>query len=204
MNPAQRAPVGVILAGGRGRRLGGAKALATLDGRPLILAPLAAMRAALADVVVVAKRDTELPSLPQTPVWTEPDEPSHPLVGIVHALDCAGGRSVLVCAADLPFVTPATLRALALAPAGGASAVLASVDGAVQPLLGRYEPECAARLAPAASEGRLAMRTVVAELGARPLEVCAEELFNVNTSTDLRTAQARLRGEGGGSALSRR
>ncbi len=193
MSDPKRQPVGVILAGGRGRRLGGDKAVISLAGQPLIRWPLAAMRAALTDVAVIAKPDTALPDLAGIPVWSEPAEPSHPLVGIVHALRLASGRAVLVCPADLPFVTPATLRALAGADAGDAPAVIAAVDGLVQPLLGRYEPECAALLALAAQEGREAMRAVVADLGARELEFDAFELFNVNTPEELRRAEARVR-----------
>jgi molybdopterin-guanine dinucleotide biosynthesis protein A len=193
MSGPERQPVGVILAGGRGRRLGGDKALVSLAGQPLILRPLAAMRAVLTDVAVVAKPDTALPDLAGIPVWSEPAEPSHPLVGIVHALCRAGGRAVLVCAADLPFVTPATLRVLASADADGAPAVVAAVDGVAQPLLGRYEPGSAALLQSPAIEGRVAMRAVVAALGARVIELDPLELFNVNTPEDLRDAEARLR-----------
>jgi molybdopterin-guanine dinucleotide biosynthesis protein A len=193
MSDPEHQPVGVILAGGRGRRLGGDKALASLAGQPLILRPLAAMRAVLTDVAVVAKPDTALPDLAGTPVWSEPAEPSHPLVGIVHALHLADGRAVLVCAADLPFVTPATLKALAGADAGAASAVIAAVQGVAQPLLGRYEHGCAALLEPIAREGRAAMRDVVRALGARQFELDALELFNVNTPEDLRRAEARVR-----------
>jgi len=63
---------------------------------------LEALRAALGEVVVVAKRSTPLPEL-DVPVWIEPDEPRHPRAGIVHALERARGRSVLACAADLPL-----------------------------------------------------------------------------------------------------
>ena len=50
-----------VLAGGRGSRIGGHKALVPLCGRPLITYPLAAARAAGLSAVVVAKRDTQLP-----------------------------------------------------------------------------------------------------------------------------------------------
>ncbi|MGB9184144.1 MAG: molybdenum cofactor guanylyltransferase [Solirubrobacteraceae bacterium] len=195
MSGPERQPVGVILAGGRGRRLGGDKALVSLAGQALILRPLAAMQAVLTDVAVVAKPDTALPALAGIPVWSEAAEPSHPLVGIVHALALAGGRAVLVCPADLPFVTAASLRALAGADAGTAPAVIAAVDGVAQPLLGRYEPGCAALLEPLAREGRVAMRAAVAQLGARQFELDALELFNVNTPEDLRRAEARVRGQ---------
>ena len=98
-------PIGVILAGGRGRRIGGAKATVQLCKKPLICYPLAALQDALADVAVMAKLETKLPSLPGLTVWVEPDAQQHPLVGIVRALALAEGRPVVICAVDLPFVS---------------------------------------------------------------------------------------------------
>ena len=43
MSAASGLPVGVVLAGGQGRRLGGKKATATLGGRPLLSYPLQAL-----------------------------------------------------------------------------------------------------------------------------------------------------------------
>ena len=80
-------------------------------------------------------------------VWIEPDYPRNPLLGIVEALALAGGRPVLVCPADLPFITPALLRALAASPEDDAPAIVASVDGVIRPLVGCYRPHAAALLA---------------------------------------------------------
>src|SRR3979409_432737 len=109
----RRAPMGVILAGGLGRRLGGSKAVVQLAGRPLISYPLAAVQTALGEVASIARADSQLPSLSGVTVWVEPDTPRHPLVGIVQALALAEGRSVVVCAVDLPFVTPELIYRLA-------------------------------------------------------------------------------------------
>jgi molybdopterin-guanine dinucleotide biosynthesis protein A len=162
-------PVGVILAGGRARRLGGAKATITLAGRPLLEHALAAMRAALAggdgqageepelgrdvSLAVVAKPGTALPALGTVALWTEPAEPFHPLVGLIRALEGAAGRAVLVCPLDLPFITAETLRRLGWGPAEGAPALLAARDGIVQPLLGRWEPVALAGLRSALGSG---------------------------------------------------
>ena len=186
-------PVGVVLAGGVGRRLGGAKATAELAGRPLVAWPLAALREALGtggEVVVVAKPATELPAALGVEVWIEPATPSHPLVGLVRALEGAGGRPVLVCPVDVPFVTAATLARLARTPGALAG------DGArVHPLLGRWEPGTlpALREVLAAGEPLPAMRALAADLGARALEVDVGELVNVNTPEDLAAAAARVR-----------
>ena len=83
-------PVGVVLAGGLGRRLGGDKAIVELEGRPLVRYPVEALHELCDDVVVVAKRDTMLPPLAgAAELWIEPDEPRHPLTGVAHALRLA-------------------------------------------------------------------------------------------------------------------
>jgi molybdopterin-guanine dinucleotide biosynthesis protein A len=76
-----------VLAGGRGRRMGAPKPLAELGGAPLVERPLAAAAEAGLAAVVVAKAGTPLP--PGLTVWHEPDEPFHPQLAIVTALDDA-------------------------------------------------------------------------------------------------------------------
>jgi molybdopterin-guanine dinucleotide biosynthesis protein A len=188
-NPAHTGPIGAILAGGEGRRLGGAKALVELGGRPLISYPLTTLRAVLDEVAVVAKPDTQLPALPPgVEVWVEPLRPRHPVAGIIEALRRAGGRPVLVCAADMPFVTPATVVRLATADPAGAPAVIAASN----PLLGLYLPEAARELRAAAGERR-PLRQLVAALGLRTIAIPQRELFNVNTERDLQAAQPKVK-----------
>lgn len=183
-------PIGVILAGGRGRRLGGDKARAELAGRPLISYPLSALIQAVGEVAVVAKPGTLLPGLPGIPIWREAEEPHHPLVGIIHSLRTAGPRPVVVCAADMPFVTAGVLAELARADAREAPAVIAVQDGRLQPQLGRYEPAALDRLEAVPPDRPL--RTTVGELRPQLVEVPEAQLFNVNTPEDLAEAEARL------------
>jgi molybdenum cofactor guanylyltransferase len=197
-----RRPVGVVLAGGRGRRIGGDKAVVSLAGRPLLSYPVRAMLGAIDHVVVVAKPSTVLPALGDVAVWQEPEHPSHPLVGIAEALRRAAGGWVLVCAGDMPFVTVSlltSLASLALAsrasgdPGAAPAVVAASAEGALQPLLGCYGPACLEPLAAAAREAVAPARAVVEALG--PIVVPVTDpraLFNVNSASDLREAEALL------------
>jgi molybdopterin-guanine dinucleotide biosynthesis protein A len=185
--------MGAVLAGGLGRRLGGSKPLAMLGGRPLISYAVKALLAVPVPVAVVAKPDTVLPALDDAELWTEADEPRHPLVGICHALRMAAGRPVLVCAADLPFVTSESLARLARADPGDAPAVIAmSATGGLQPLLGCYQPAALEVLAPAAASAVAPLRAAVGALGPRHLELADELLFNVNTPEDLERAERRI------------
>jgi molybdenum cofactor guanylyltransferase len=134
--------IGVVLAGGAGRRLRvPSKAAVELAGRPLVAYPLAALASVCERVAVVCKPATELPSLDGVERWDEPELPRHPLVGISHALEQAD-EPVLVCAADMPFVTADACRTiLAAAGAGGGSnAAVAVAGGVLQPVFGVYAP----------------------------------------------------------------
>jgi molybdopterin-guanine dinucleotide biosynthesis protein A len=182
--------VGVVLAGGLGQRIGGAKAIVELAGRPLICYPLEALATALDEVAVLAKADTELPSLPGATVWVEAQLHHHPLVGISQALALAGGRPVLVCAVDLPFVSPELIRRLADEDPGGAPAVIAARRGRMQPLLGCYQPSAQELLGEAGSRP---LRELVAAIKPRSIEVeDPDALFNVNAPDDLLRAAAAL------------
>src|SRR5438067_10390669 len=119
------AVIGVVLAGGSGRRMGGAKAAALLAGRPLASYPAAVLATLCEKVAVVCKPDTRLPSIEGTERWDEPAEPRHPRAGISYALERAGAP-VLVCAADMPFVTADACQSLVTA-AGGAGGACAAV-----------------------------------------------------------------------------
>ncbi len=191
--PALSEPVGVVLAGGQGRRMGGEKATVLLAGQPLIAYPLQALARTVGEVRIIAKSDTELPNIAGITVWIEPQSPRHPLIGIVHALALAEGRPVLVCACDLPLVTPALLRALYREDPGDAPAVLASAGAELQPLLGCYRPAALELLRALIVDERIPMRAAAQAIGAHGLEVQdRDELFNVNSPMQLLQAAALL------------
>lgn len=190
---AESRPLGVVLAGGAGRRIGGSKALVELNHRPLISYPLEAVWRALGNVTIVAKADTELPSVPGATVWIEPEEPRHPLTGIVHALSLADLRPVLICASDMPLVSAELVARLAAADAGGAPAVVASRQGELEPLLGCYRHAALAPLTAAMRDPTVRLRDAIAALGPRRYEVeDPEQLFNVNSPDDLLQVAAML------------
>jgi molybdopterin-guanine dinucleotide biosynthesis protein A len=203
--PATRA---AVLAGGRGSRLGGAKPTADLAGRPLISYALDALAAAGLEPFVVAKRNSDLSGChlsryarqatagaPSVEVVVEPEEPTHPLAGIVAALRHAG-RPIVVLGCDFPFVPPALLRFLAEAPE---RLVVPAPGGDTQPLVARWTPALLSDLEAALAREESLRRTVAA---LEPRLLAAADLahfgdpdrvfFNVNTPEDLRAASALL------------
>jgi molybdenum cofactor guanylyltransferase len=181
--------IGALLAGGSGRRLGaGSKAAALVGGQPLASYPALALAAVCERVAVVCKRDTQLPDLPGTERWEEPDEPRHPLTGIVHALVTAGGP-VLVCAADMPFVTADACRTL-LQAAGATPAVVATAEGILQPTFGLYAPAALDVLRAAPADAPLT--ATVEALDPARVALPAALVRSVNTPEDLAEAEALL------------
>ena len=173
--------LGAILAGGAGTRVGGGKAGLELCGRPLIAYPIAAMREAGLETVVVAKRDTPLPDL-DVPVVHDRSAVLHPLAGVLAALDHAEG-AVLVVATDMPDIPPQLLRRLADADEG-ADVVVATAGGQLEPLCARYSQGAREALERALAD-EAPLRDTVAALN--PLEIAtdAAAVRNVNTLADL-------------------
>lgn len=175
--------------------MGAPKAGIELAGAPLIERPLRALREARLEAVVVAKHGAGLPPL-DVPVWEEPAEPSHPLTGVVAALE-QGGRPLVVCGCDLPFLAPALLAHLAGRPE---ALVVIEAGGRLHPLIGRYTPGLADALRAARDEQR-PLHEVAAELGAvrigepklRRYGDPARIVFNVNTPADLARAEEMVR-----------
>lgn len=188
--------IGAVLAGGAGRRMradDGGKPMALLAGRPLVRYPLTALEAVCERVAVVCKPDTSLPALEGVERWEEPSEPRHPLTGIVHALERADGP-VLVCAADMPFVTPEACRSLLSVAARAAEAPAAVAVGGerLQPLFGVYAPTALAALRAAEADAPLTMTVEALE----PVRLALPErvLRSVDTPEDLAAAELAVRG----------
>jgi molybdenum cofactor guanylyltransferase len=190
---AERSILAAVLAGGQGSRLGGEKASAELLGRPLISYPLEAAAAAGLETVVVAKPSTQLPAL-DVPILREPEEPRHPLCGVLAALDRQGDAApgaVLALGCDMPFLEPGLLEWLARLDG---AALLETADR-LQPLPGLYPAESRDRIAEAIAESEPMGLTLTALRARRvrpdELERFGEPrrlLFNINEPEDLRYA----------------
>lgn len=181
-------PLGVVLAGGAASRLGGAKATVELGGRPLVSYPLATLAEAGLEAVVVAKAGSPLPPL-DPPVVAEPDEPRHPLAGVVAAMEYAGNRPVLVVPCDTPFLSPMLLRVLASA----VKPTAVRSEGRLNALIALYPPDTLRPLEEALAEGLSATAAFEGLTDHEVIEAPAHETFNVNTPEDLAEAEARLR-----------
>jgi molybdenum cofactor guanylyltransferase len=184
--------IGAVLAGGSGSRMGGSKPCAMLAGRPLASYAVEVLSQVCDEVAVVCKPDTELPDLNGAVRWDEPEEPRHPLTGIAHALERAGGP-VLVCAADMPFVTPDACHSLieAACGAGAVDAAVAVAAGVIQPVLGLYAPSALDTFKQAPPDAPLTQ--TVAALDPVRVALPPRLVRSIDTPEDLAEAEAQLR-----------
>ncbi|WP_134765716.1 molybdenum cofactor guanylyltransferase [Nocardioides sp. 1609] len=181
----------VVLAGGRGSRLGGVdKASVEVDGRTLLVHAVDAVLDA-AEVVVVGEQ-VPMASLGR-PVTFVVEEPRHggPVAGLLAGCDAllrtpAQSPTLAVVAVDMPRLTPATVRRLHAAAHGRDGAVLVGPDGRRQLALVIDR----ARLAGAAParEGRhgMALWRLLAPLDLAEVAATGQEHRDVDTWTDLR------------------
>jgi molybdenum cofactor cytidylyltransferase len=128
---------GLVLAAGAGRRFGSVKQLAPFAGRPLIEAPVRALRAAgLARVVVVLGFEADLieghADLGSVDVvrcgrWAAGIGAS--LSAGLEALVPGAAEAAVVVLGDQPLIDPRTVRALITARGAGLDAVRATYEG---------------------------------------------------------------------------
>ena len=128
-------PLGAILAGGAGSRMGGDKAMADLGGRPLIAHIAAALDAAGCDVVAVGRTEAV------AGIRAVPDDAGGrgPAAGLRTALRVADGRPVVLVATDQPLLIPDTVASM-LQLHG--AAVVPIADGTRQVLCAVYRDAC--------------------------------------------------------------
>jgi len=131
------ATAGVVLTGGRSRRLGVDKATLLLDGETLAVRAGRRLGHVCAPVVEAGDGVSGLPAVRERPLGTGP----------LAALAAAGAwlrehghhGPALLLAVDLPRVDEPFLRWLRDRP--GASTVVLRVDGRLQPVCARYGPD---------------------------------------------------------------
>ena len=131
----------ILLAGGRGSRMGGIqKPLLEVGGRSLLDVAVAAARKAVCDPIIVVG-DAVADAAPISVVWVR-EEPAFggPAAAIVAALPLVTGARTLVLACDLPGAGAAA-QLLCAAPDRGDGVCLEDQSGSSQWLAGIYRTE---------------------------------------------------------------
>ena len=185
----------IVLAGGRGTRMGAPKASLAFEGSTLLERAVGMVSEAGCEPVVVAVRfDTPVPELAASvTVVVDPPGDGGPLAAVEGALaEAPPGADVVVVACDLPNAGPVVKRLLEVEP--GVAAAAQDRQGRLQPMCCRVPRDAALVVVSAALRaGRRRMAALLEGLegleGLEPVAVEAtdDELANLNSPDDLAT-----------------
>jgi molybdenum cofactor guanylyltransferase len=190
-----KAPVGVILAGGQSRRMGGGdKALLPFAGATLMDAVIARLHPQVSELALNANGDPS--RFVQAGLQVLPDlvrgQPG-PLAGVLAAMDWAaaiGAHAVVTVPVDTPFLPCDLVPRLILAAEAGGMAFAASVKA--HPLCALWPVALRAELAATLDRDERKVMTFVQAQNAS--EVCfapgpPDPFMNINTPEDLAAAR---------------
>lgn len=187
--------MGVVLAGGEGRRMGGQdKGLLDWRGEPMVARILAAMQPLVAEVMISANRSLAAYRAFAPRVERDlPDFPAQgPLSGLLSAMTLArslGYVALLVCPCDTPALTTDVLRRLlqAAGPFPGRPTVT-TVAGRLHPLHGVFPVSLMPALAECLARDERRVRVFLDAANVQTVDFSdqAEAFLNCNTEADLK------------------
>jgi molybdopterin-guanine dinucleotide biosynthesis protein A len=189
----RRQPVGVILAGGGARRLGGvAKGLLEIGGERIIDRVAKALRPITSRLVIVSNAAAASEWLAGADALMDERPGAGALPGVATAIR-AVQQDVLVVAWDMPFVTCAVLDPL-LRDGDGYDASMWNSASGVEPLCGYYAVSALPAIDAAIADGVRAAREIASLLRVRLLQhVSATDeptpFLSINTPADFALAR---------------
>ncbi|MEZ5542406.1 MAG: molybdenum cofactor guanylyltransferase MobA [Pseudomonadota bacterium] len=182
---------GVILAGGRGRRLGGRdKGLIEFAGQTLVERIAAALAPQVNELLISANRNLEQYRRTGYPVVTDrwPDFRG-PLAGMLAGLEQASHEHVVFVPCDTPTLPPGLVSRLGTAMARGDRQAAMVHDGMrAHPVYSMLSRDCAATLRARLIAGHYRVEDAMTQLDAVTVDFSdrPEAFFNINEPDDLR------------------
>lgn len=191
---------GLILAGGRSKRMGQDKSLLSYHGKPQVQYAFDLLRPFCAEVFVSTRSDQSqsevykgLPQLHDLPQYND----KGPIGGILSAMTLYPEAAWLILAGDLPFVSSQTIAYLLTQrdPAKLATAFVSTHDGLPEPLCAVWEPHAAQAIKKFLQEGIQCPRKVLIKSQAHLVQQKDPTwLDNVNDPQEFARAKDKLQG----------
>lgn len=184
----------IIVAGGRGSRMGRSKAMLDFGGEPMLARIVTHLRRHIDDVVIVAAPESiENLRIEASVVRIIRDEIAFqgPADALRRGLKDVAGEIAFACSCDLPLLNADVAIALA-AMLENFDAVIPEIGGRIQPLHAVYRTRCADALEAIAARGEKRLvaiadavnARVVGERELRAIDPELRSFFNVNTPDD--------------------
>lgn len=180
-----RHTLGVVLAGGKSRRMGTDKALLPLENTTFVEHAVDVLSAVFSDVII-AGGSSDVSLVASVPVIPDILEDGGPLAGLISAFEYEPDRNIFLLATDMPYVTAVEVRSVADPAVRGVHARVAVAAGRDQPLCGTYGRGCFSKAMFGTASGDLSMHAFLRRV--RNVERVhidvPEQLTNVNTPAE--------------------
>ena len=189
----------IVLAGGKGLRLGRDKALETVDSQSLLQRVVTQLSSFSNEIIIVTAKGGSLPQPFQNPrfrIVADAYPGRGALVGLATGLAASKARYNLAIACDMPFLNPALLRYM-LGLTTGFDLVIPRLNDMVEPLHAVYARSCLAPMERLLEQKNMRINALFGLVRVRYVE--ADEIdrfdprrlsfFNVNTGADLERAE---------------
>ncbi|HEY5626844.1 MAG TPA: molybdenum cofactor guanylyltransferase [Nitrospira sp.] len=188
---------GILLAGGKSRRMGEDKRFLHVGEQTLFERSLGTLRSCFSEVLVVIAQDS--PALQaEVPVIRDLVPDCGSLGGLYTGLAQALTPYVFVVACDMPFLDPKAIRAV-VDLKGRADIVMARRENGLQPMHALYGKRCLPVMEAMAKERRLKIQEiasdpaltvyVIGEAELNRIDPDGRSFLNVNTPSDLQAAR---------------
>lgn len=189
---------GIILAGGKSRRMGQDKAFLLLDGAPLIAHVLRALRPVVQELLIVTD-DARKFAAAEATVVEDLFPGAHALGGLYTGLLLATHDRCIVTACDAPFLNPQLARFFLDEVAGYEAAMPRSRRG-LQPLPAVYTRGCLVALERQRELEQWALQALVSHVRVNVIEPAAihhfdpdeRSFWNLNTPGEFAQACAQM------------
>ena len=202
--PRPTRPSGIILAGGRSRRLGSDKCALEVGGRTLIQHVADALDEVCGEIILVhapGRPPPEVRSHQPLRHVSDPVEDAGPLVAIAEGLEAASASVAIAVGCDAPQLQPALLRLLADWAQAGKPLAVPLHEGVPQWLCSAWRRDALPVLRERIEAGDRAVHAAAEALEAAllPLEAYAHldpagiSFLNVNTPEQLEAAREAVR-----------
>jgi molybdopterin-guanine dinucleotide biosynthesis protein A len=193
----------IVLAGGKGLRLGRDKVLEVIGDSNLLQRVVSQLSSFDSDIVIVVADGKSLPRFsdyPRLKIATDIYPGKGALGGLHAGLSASHSPYNIVVAGDMPFLNQALLQYMVqLSP--GFDLVVPRVGNWVEPLHAVYSKGCLAPVEQLLEQGEVRVRALFELVKVRYVE--ADEIerfdpehlsfFNINTEADLKTAQRMVK-----------
>lgn len=189
----------IVLAGGKGQRLGHDKIQECIGGKSLINRVVDTLSSFRCQIIIVSAREQSLSgvsSYPETKRVTDIYPDKGPLGGVYTGLFVSEHLRNVVVAADMPFLDLSLLNYM-VEKSAGFDVVIPRIGRMIEPLHAVYSKECLQPMKHQLENGELSIHSLFTQLRVNYIE--ANEIdrfdpehlsfFNINTAAELKKAR---------------